>query len=198
LAGRKFYPDRSFGNVIEIEVGREQGGLVPESLHRQTQGQCSGERLSEGTLKAILEHFGRFYGLCSPNTPEFIDCLIGGTSGAGLEREAVQIKVANRDPRPPIEPSREKTIFQHAMAATTICRRQQGSYLDDGRIELDNLIAERALRPVAVGRRNYLFAGSDNGGRRAAVLYSLIGSAKMNGLDPEAYLRHVKIVFGYT
>ena len=64
-------------------------------------------------------------------------------------------------------------------------------YLDDGRIELDNLIAERALRAVAVGRKNYLFAGSDNGGRRAAILYSLIGSAKMNGLDPEAYLRHV-------
>ena len=64
-------------------------------------------------------------------------------------------------------------------------------YLDDGRIELDNLIAERALRPVAVGRRNYLFAGSNNGGRRAAILYSLIGSAKMNGIDPEAYLRHV-------
>ena len=44
---------------------------------------------------------------------------------------------------------------------------------------------------IAVGRRNYLFAGSDNGGHRAAILYSLIGSAKLNGLDPEAYLRHV-------
>ena len=43
-------------------------------------------------------------------------------------------------------------------------------YLDDGRIELDNLIAERALRPVALGRRNYLFAGSDSGGRRTAIL----------------------------
>ena len=64
-------------------------------------------------------------------------------------------------------------------------------YLDDGRIELDNLIAERALRPVAIGRRNYLFAGSDAGGRRAAILYSLIGTARLNGLDPEAYLRHV-------
>ena len=64
-------------------------------------------------------------------------------------------------------------------------------YLDDGRIELDNMIAERALRPVAVGRRNYLFAGSDNGGERGAVIYSLIGSAKLNGLDPEAYLRYV-------
>jgi transposase len=64
-------------------------------------------------------------------------------------------------------------------------------YLDDGRIELDNMIAERALRPVAVGRRNYLFAGSDKGGERAAIVYSLIGSAKLNGLDPEAYLRYV-------
>lgn len=64
-------------------------------------------------------------------------------------------------------------------------------YLDDGRIELDNLIAERALRPVAVGRRNYLFAGSDNGGQRAAILYSLVGTARLNGLDPEAYLRYV-------
>jgi len=64
-------------------------------------------------------------------------------------------------------------------------------YLDDGRIEIDNLIAERALRPVAIGRRNYLFAGSDAGARRAAILYSLIGTARLNGLDPEAYLRYV-------
>lgn len=56
---------------------------------------------------------------------------------------------------------------------------------------LDNSAAERALRAVAVGRRNYLFAGSDRGGERAAVFYSLIGSAKLNGMDPEAYLRHV-------
>ncbi len=64
-------------------------------------------------------------------------------------------------------------------------------YADDGRIEIDNSAAERALRAVAVGRRNYLFAGSDRGGERAAVFYTLIGSAKLNGLDPEAYLRHV-------
>jgi transposase len=47
-------------------------------------------------------------------------------------------------------------------------------YRDDGRIKIDNLIAERALRLVAPGRRNYLFAGSDHGGQRAAILYSLI------------------------
>lgn len=64
-------------------------------------------------------------------------------------------------------------------------------YCDDGRIEIDNNAAERALRAVALGRKNYLFAGSDAGGERAAALYSLIGTAKLNGLDPEAYLRHV-------
>jgi len=64
-------------------------------------------------------------------------------------------------------------------------------YVDDGRIEIDNSAAERALRAVAVGRRNYLFAGSDRGGERAAVFYTLIGSAKLSNLDPEAYLRHV-------
>jgi transposase len=64
-------------------------------------------------------------------------------------------------------------------------------YADDGRIEMDNNAAERELRAVALGRKNYLFAGSDAGGERAAAFYSLIGSAKLNGLDPEAYLREV-------
>jgi transposase len=64
-------------------------------------------------------------------------------------------------------------------------------YVDDGRIEIDNNAAERALRVVALGRKNYLFAGSDAGGERAAALYSLIGTAKLNDIDPEAYLRDV-------
>jgi transposase len=64
-------------------------------------------------------------------------------------------------------------------------------YCDDGHIEIDNNAAERALRAVALGRKNYLFAGSDSGGERAAAIYSLIGTAKLNGLDPEAYLREV-------
>jgi hypothetical protein len=64
-------------------------------------------------------------------------------------------------------------------------------YCDDGHIEIDNNAAERALRAVALGRKNYLFAGSDSGGERAAAIYSLIGTAKLNGVDPEAYLRTV-------
>jgi len=64
-------------------------------------------------------------------------------------------------------------------------------YCENGQIEIDNNAAERALRAVALGRKNYLFAGSDAGGERAAAIYSLIGSARLCGLDPEAYLRQV-------
>jgi transposase len=64
-------------------------------------------------------------------------------------------------------------------------------YAHDGRIEIDNNAAERSIRGIALGRKNYLFAGSDTGGERAAAIYSLIETAKLNGLDPEAYLRDV-------
>jgi len=64
-------------------------------------------------------------------------------------------------------------------------------YRDDGRLEIDNNAVERQMRAVALGRKNYLFAGSDAGGERAAAMYSLIATAKLNGLDPEAYLRTV-------
>jgi hypothetical protein len=64
-------------------------------------------------------------------------------------------------------------------------------YVNDGLLEIDNNSAERSLRAVAVGRKNFLFAGSDAGGERAAAMYSLIGTAKLNGVDPEAYLAYV-------
>ena len=64
-------------------------------------------------------------------------------------------------------------------------------YLADGRLEISNNAAERAIRPLALGRKNWLFAGSDTGGERAAAMYTLIETAKLNGLDPQAYLRDV-------
>ncbi|MCC6430334.1 MAG: IS66 family transposase [Gemmatimonadaceae bacterium] len=64
-------------------------------------------------------------------------------------------------------------------------------YRDDGRVEIDNNAAERSLRAVALGRKNWLFAGSNDGGERAAAIYSLLGTAQLNGLNIEAYLRHV-------
>ena len=70
-------------------------------------------------------------------------------------------------------------------------RAALAAYLDDGRIEIDNSAAERALRGVAIGRKNYLFAGSDAGGERAAIAYTLIETARINGVDPQAWLADV-------
>lgn len=64
-------------------------------------------------------------------------------------------------------------------------------YCRNGWVEIDNNLCENALRVVALGRRNYMFFGSDGGGDSAAVMYSLIGSCKLNGIEPEAWLRHV-------
>jgi transposase len=64
-------------------------------------------------------------------------------------------------------------------------------FLDDGRLCMSNNAAERAMRPVATGRRNWTFAGSDEGGHRAAAIYTLIETAKLNDVDPLAWLTDV-------
>src|SRR5581483_7117389 len=69
---------------------------------------------------------------------------------------------------------------------TTLCR-----FLDDGRIELDNNTVERAIRPIALGRKNHLFAGSDGGAARWAIVASLLATAKLNDVEPFAYLKDV-------
>jgi transposase len=66
-------------------------------------------------------------------------------------------------------------------------------YIEDGSLELDNNATERALRGIAIGRKNWLFVGSENGGRRAAILFSLIATCKRHGVDPFAYLRDVLV-----
>ena len=79
------------------------------------------------------------------------------------------------------------TAIRYALSRWTALTR----YVDDGTIAIDNNPVERAIRPIALGRKNWLFAGSDAGGERAAAIYSLIQTAKLNRIDPEAYLRHV-------
>jgi transposase len=79
------------------------------------------------------------------------------------------------------------TAIRYALSRWTALTR----YRDDGRLEIDNNAAERALRCVALGRKNWLFAGSDDGGDRAAAIYCLIGTAKLNDLNPQAYLCYV-------
>jgi transposase len=62
-------------------------------------------------------------------------------------------------------------------------------YTSHGKLEIDNNLVENAIRPVAIGRKNYLFAGSHNGARRAAMLYSLLGTCKINNVNPFEWLR---------
>ncbi len=83
--------------------------------------------------------------------------------------------------------SRTAEVIRYALTRWTAL----GRFIDDGTIEIDNNTAERAVRPIPLGRKNWLFAGSDKGGERSAGVLSLIESAKLNGLDPEAYLRTV-------
>jgi len=84
-----------------------------------------------------------------------------------------------------------KTPFAQALRYALTRWQALSRYTTDGRLEISNNAAERAIRPLALGRKNWLFAGSDGGGKRAAVIYTLIESAKMNRLDPEGYLRAV-------
>ena len=69
-------------------------------------------------------------------------------------------------------------------------KRMRG-YLENGFLELDNNCAERSIRCVALGRKNYLFVGSEGGGKAATVIYTLIETAKLNGVDPQAWLTDV-------
>jgi transposase len=93
------------------------------------------------------------------------------------------------------EETRRKLSRKSELAAAFRYMRARWTALircfDDGRLALDNNPAERALRCVAIGRKNYLFAGSDAGGRRAAAMYSLIESAKLNGVNPQHYIADV-------
>ena len=84
-----------------------------------------------------------------------------------------------------------KSELGKAIAYTTKRWTTLARFLHDGRICVSNNAAERALRGVAVGRHNSTFAGSDRGGQRAAAIYTLIETAKLNGIDPQAWLADV-------
>jgi transposase len=85
----------------------------------------------------------------------------------------------------------EKSTFAKALRYALTRWDALTRYTTDGRLDICNNAAERAIRPLALGRKNWLFAGSDSGGERAAKMYTLIETAKMNDIDPEAYLRAV-------
>ena len=85
----------------------------------------------------------------------------------------------------------------HPSTSPSYRRSPEGTH---GRLEADNNPAENGMCVVALGRRNYLFAGSDSGGERAASIYTLVATAKLSGLNPGTYLRDilVRIAEGHT
>ncbi len=84
-----------------------------------------------------------------------------------------------------------KSDFAKAIRYATSRWAALTRYVDDGCLEMTNNAAERAVRPLTLGRKNYLFAGSDEGGRRAAIMYTLIETARFNDVNPEAWLADV-------
>ena len=81
--------------------------------------------------------------------------------------------------------------IQYALSRWEALTRYAGPGVYGGRLAIDNNVAERALRTIAIIRKNFLFLGSEAGGERAAILYTVLESAKLGGLDPEAYLADV-------
>jgi len=120
---------------------------------------------------------------------------------AGLDPPA-RHELRQRDSKPMLERIREeveragrevlpKSALGEAIGYVNNQWRALNRFVEDGRLSIDNNAAERALRTVAVGRSNWLFTGSPDGGKRAATIYSLIGTCKLLGIEPFAYLRDV-------
>jgi transposase len=150
---------------LYIEHGRDDSGLAAQAL-RRIQALYAIEADIRGQTPEIRRQHRR--ARAGPLLAEFHDWL-----HAVLARVSTKSELAK--------------AARYSLARWPALLR----YVDDGRIEIDNSAAERALRGVALGRNNYLFMGSDDGGERAASLYSLLETAKLNGLDPEGYLRDV-------
>ena len=96
-----------------------------------------------------------------------------------------------------LEQQKDKVLPQSAIGkAITYARNRKiyvGRYLDDGKLEIDNNLVENQIRPVALGRKNYLFAGSQKGAERAAMFYSLLASCAQNNVDPFTWLHDVML-----
>jgi transposase len=172
--------------------------------------QTSNRKLATVTEVACWAHVRRkFYDIhVATNAPIAADALARIGQLFDIERAAMgrspqeRVRIRQSTARPVIndlaaflDASLSRISGKSELAGAIRYARSRWSaltrYLDDGRLEISNNAAERAIRPLALGRKNYLFAGSDAGGERAAVAYTLIETAKLNGLDPEAYLRDV-------
>ena len=84
-----------------------------------------------------------------------------------------------------------KSAIGEALTYTMKLWKRLESYTEDGRYEIDNNLVENSIRPVALGRKNYLFAGSHEGAKRAAMMYSFLGTCKINNVEPFSWFKDV-------
>ena len=128
---------------------------------------------------------------CSPSRPTFAGAVqpSAGKTGSAAPRRILADLKAFLDAT--VAKISGKSSLAGAIRYATSRWAALTRFVDDGRLEMTNNAAERAIRPLALGRKNYLFAGSDEGGRRAAIMYTLIETARLNDVDPEAWLADV-------
>jgi transposase len=186
-----------FGKLYEIAVGRSVDAALRQGPPRVAEVACWSHARrgvyddyvshKGGIAKEALDRIGALFD---------IERVIAGRP-ANIRRE-----VRQRTARPKIDAlatwfdAQLKLIPGKSDLARAIryARSRWGAltrYLDDGRLEISNNAAENQIRPVALGRKNWLFSGSDSGGERAAAFYTLIRTARLNGVDPEAWLKDV-------
>jgi transposase len=200
-----YSPDRK-GEHPERHLREFRGTLQADAYAGFNQLYANG-RIQEAACWAHVRR--KFYDLQQAHaSPVALEALQRITALYGIEKEIrgrppeERRKVRNQQARPLLESLGqwfETTLLKLSRKSDTTAAIRYAlglwealtRYCDDGHLEIDNNAAERALRAVALGRKNYLFAGSDTGGERAAAIYSLIGTAKLNDRDPEAYLRKV-------
>lgn len=153
------------------------GALPPEVLRRVGQQEVASRQGGDRPDRCLLCDRGQ--GAVRPT---------GRTSGAsGRDGAAPRriLRLGGEDRHQAVGKSELVEGFRY-----TIKRRDARSrFLTDVRLEIDNNIAENAMRAIALGRKNYLFAGADTGGEWAAAMYTIVQTAKLNGVNPETYLR---------
>ncbi len=207
----RYHPSRA-GSVAEEILGNYQGFLQTDGYagyealgerdglrHLGCWAHCrrkfvevekaAGKKAKGGTAHAVLELIGKLYGVerlaeKQKLKPEQIVALRAEQSRPLLD----SIK-ALLDARAATSPP--KSLLGKAIAYARKQWDRLTVYLEDGRLRPDNNLAENAIRPFAVGRKNWLFSGAPRGAHASAALYSLIETAKANGLEPYAYLRHL-------
>jgi transposase len=113
--------------------------------------------------------------------------MLFGTRSEKLRRQVEEAEALLKQQEQQSDKSRLGEAFAYTLNQwVALCY-----YCDDGLAEADNNAAERALRAICLGKKNYIFFGSEHGGERGALLYGMIGTCRLNGIVPEAYLRYI-------